>query len=105
MSENVTASSHSIPKPRLSFKQILNMSFGFFGIQFGFALKNAKIYIYINLGKKKIILLYLLIKKWKVVCLNLAWKIAHYPIKLVFKYFQNGKTNTRVYGEHFIVRL
>ncbi len=43
MSENVTASSHSIPKPRLSFKQILNMSFGFFGIQFGFALQNANV--------------------------------------------------------------
>jgi maltose/moltooligosaccharide transporter len=32
-----------IPKPRLSFKQILNMSFGFFGIQFGFALQNANV--------------------------------------------------------------
>jgi len=30
-------------KPRLSFKQILNMSFGFFGIQFGFALQNANL--------------------------------------------------------------
>jgi len=30
-------------KPRLSFKQILNMSFGFFGIQFGFALQNANV--------------------------------------------------------------
>ncbi len=28
-------------KPRLSFWQIWNMSFGFFGIQFGFALQNA----------------------------------------------------------------
>ncbi len=28
------------PKPRLSFWQIWNMSFGFFGIQFGFALQN-----------------------------------------------------------------
>jgi maltose/moltooligosaccharide transporter len=28
-------------KPRLSFSQLLNMSFGFFGIQFGFALQNA----------------------------------------------------------------
>ncbi|MBP6286967.1 MAG: MFS transporter [Ferruginibacter sp.] len=31
------------PKPKLSFKQILNMSFGFFGIQFGFALQNANV--------------------------------------------------------------
>jgi maltose/moltooligosaccharide transporter len=31
----------SQPKPRLSFWQIWNMSFGFLGIQFGFALQNA----------------------------------------------------------------
>lgn len=31
----------SITKPRLSFWQIWNMSFGFLGIQFGFALQNA----------------------------------------------------------------
>lgn len=31
------------PKPKLSFKQIINMSFGFFGIQFGFALQNANV--------------------------------------------------------------
>ncbi|MGC4023520.1 MAG: MFS transporter [Cyclobacteriaceae bacterium] len=31
----------STAKPRLSFWQIWNMSFGFFGIQFGFALQNA----------------------------------------------------------------
>ncbi len=30
-------------KPRLSFWQILNMSFGFLGIQFGFALQNANV--------------------------------------------------------------
>lgn len=30
-----------IPKPRLSFWQIFNMSFGFLGIQFGFALQNS----------------------------------------------------------------
>ncbi len=29
------------PKPRLSFAQIVNMSFGFLGIQFGFALQNS----------------------------------------------------------------
>ena len=31
------------PRPRLTFKQIINMSFGFFGIQFGFALQNANV--------------------------------------------------------------
>lgn len=31
----------AITKPRLSFWQIWNMSFGFFGIQFGFALQNS----------------------------------------------------------------
>lgn len=30
-------------KPRLTFRQIINMSFGFFGIQFGFALQNANV--------------------------------------------------------------
>ncbi|MEO6330059.1 MAG: MFS transporter [Ginsengibacter sp.] len=39
----VTAHPPLVPKPRLSFKQILNMSFGFFGIQFGFALQNANV--------------------------------------------------------------
>jgi maltose/moltooligosaccharide transporter len=37
------ASHHPVPKHRLSFRQILNMSFGFFGIQFGFALQNANV--------------------------------------------------------------
>jgi maltose/moltooligosaccharide transporter len=31
------------PKPRLSFWEIWNMSFGFLGIQFGFALQNANV--------------------------------------------------------------
>jgi hypothetical protein len=35
------ASISSSDKPRLSFWQIWNMSFGFLGIQFGFALQNA----------------------------------------------------------------
>ena len=30
-------------RPRLSFSQLWNMSFGFFGIQFGFALQNANV--------------------------------------------------------------
>lgn len=36
-------SGNSTPKPRLSFWQIWNMSFGFLGIQFGFALQNANV--------------------------------------------------------------
>ncbi|HEY1024985.1 MAG TPA: MFS transporter [Sphingobacteriaceae bacterium] len=36
----LTAKPAGIPKPRLSFGQIINMSFGFLGIQFGFALQN-----------------------------------------------------------------
>ncbi len=39
----VTPHSPLVAKPRLSFKQIVNMSFGFFGIQFGFALQNANV--------------------------------------------------------------
>ncbi len=40
-------------KPRLSFLQIWNMSFGFFGIQFGFALQNANVSrIFETLGAK-----------------------------------------------------
>lgn len=38
-----TTSSATIEKPRLSIGQLLNMSFGFFGIQFGFALQNANV--------------------------------------------------------------
>ncbi|MGN6297614.1 MAG: MFS transporter [Ginsengibacter sp.] len=34
---------HPVPKHRLTFRQIINMSFGFFGIQFGFALQNANV--------------------------------------------------------------
>lgn len=37
----MTATTLSAVKPRLSFWQIWNMSFGFLGIQFGFALQNA----------------------------------------------------------------
>lgn len=36
-------STHPVPKHRLSFRQIINMSIGFFGIQFGFALQNANV--------------------------------------------------------------
>jgi maltose/moltooligosaccharide transporter len=32
-----------VKKPRLSLRQLANMSFGFFGIQFGFALQNANV--------------------------------------------------------------
>lgn len=41
--EYVTVDPPHVRRPRLSFKQILNMSFGFFGIQFGFALQNANV--------------------------------------------------------------
>jgi maltose/moltooligosaccharide transporter len=37
------SSQFSLPQKRLSFRQIVNMSFGFFGIQFGFALQNANV--------------------------------------------------------------
>lgn len=37
------ASTHPVPKHRLTFRQIINMSFGFFGIQFGFALQTANV--------------------------------------------------------------
>ena len=37
------SSSRPVPHHRQSFRQILNMSFGFFGIQFGFALQNANV--------------------------------------------------------------
>lgn len=44
MSVSATAaSSKSLIKPKLNFAQIFNMSFGFFGIQFGFALQNANV--------------------------------------------------------------
>src|SRR6185437_4920757 len=36
-------STHPVPKHKLTFGQIVNMSFGFFGIQFGFALQNANV--------------------------------------------------------------
>ena len=39
----VVATSSTREKPRLSFWQIWNMSFGFLGIQFGFALQNTNI--------------------------------------------------------------
>ena len=39
----VATTSNTREKPRLSFWQIWNMSFGFLGIQFGFALQNSNI--------------------------------------------------------------
>lgn len=41
--KDVTPHAPNLPKPRLGFWQIFNMSFGFFGIQFGFALQNANV--------------------------------------------------------------
>jgi maltose/moltooligosaccharide transporter len=47
----ITAPATQRAKPRLSFWQIWNMSFGFMGIQFGFALQNANTSrIFSNLG-------------------------------------------------------
>ncbi len=43
MSAENIHSSNSSNKPRLTFNQLWNMSFGFFGIQFGFALQNANV--------------------------------------------------------------
>ena len=42
MSSGISAIPSSV-KPRLSIGQLFNMSFGFFGIQFGFALQNANV--------------------------------------------------------------
>jgi len=39
----VTPHPPSVLKPTLSFRQIINMSIGFFGIQFGFALQNSNV--------------------------------------------------------------
>ena len=59
----ITASaSTSIPKPRLSFTQIFNMSVGFFGIQFGWDLQRANmgpIYEYLKASPDQIPLLFL----------------------------------------------
>jgi len=41
----VSAAAHVRPKPRLGFWDIWNMSFGFLGIQFGFALQNSNVSI------------------------------------------------------------
>jgi maltose/moltooligosaccharide transporter len=50
----------AIAKPRLSFWQIWNMSFGFLGIQFGFALQNANVSrIFETLGGTEIALYWL----------------------------------------------
>ena len=38
-----TATTNTSKKPFLNFRQLVNMSFGFFGIQFGFALQNANV--------------------------------------------------------------
>jgi maltose/moltooligosaccharide transporter len=38
---STSTASSLVPKPKLSFWQIFNMSFGFLGIQFGFALQNS----------------------------------------------------------------
>ena len=51
---NESASSLTITKPRLGFWQIWNMSFGFLGIQVGFALQNSNVSrIFQTLGAKE----------------------------------------------------
>jgi maltose/moltooligosaccharide transporter len=55
-------SNSSVSKPRLSFLQIFNMSFGFFGIQFGWDLQRANmgpIYEYLKASPDQIPLLFL----------------------------------------------
>ncbi|WP_245328400.1 MFS transporter [Hymenobacter aquaticus] len=55
-----TTSADTRTKPRLSFWQIWNMSFGFLGIQFGFALQNANVSrIFETLGGTEIALYWL----------------------------------------------
>ena len=43
MAVSVPTASAGAERPRLSLSQLFNMSFGFFGIQFGFALQNANV--------------------------------------------------------------
>jgi maltose/moltooligosaccharide transporter len=43
MATSFIQTSDAQSKPRLSFRELWNMSFGFFGIQFGFALQNANV--------------------------------------------------------------
>jgi maltose/moltooligosaccharide transporter len=63
MSTSASAvSKSSVSKPRLSFLQIFNMSFGFFGIQFGWDLQRANmgpIYEYLKASPDQIPLLFL----------------------------------------------
>ncbi|GAA3938111.1 MFS transporter [Hymenobacter algoricola] len=60
MATSVVASASTRDKPRLSFWQIWNMSFGFLGIQFGFALQNANVSrIFETLGGTEIALYWL----------------------------------------------
>jgi maltose/moltooligosaccharide transporter len=53
MAEGIETIQKNRPKPKLNFWQIWNMSFGFLGIQFGFALQNANVSrIFETLGAK-----------------------------------------------------
>ncbi|HVE61488.1 MAG TPA: MFS transporter, partial [Chitinophagaceae bacterium] len=42
-SSSIVSTTSEPKKPLLNFRQLVNMSFGFFGIQFGFALQNANV--------------------------------------------------------------
>ena len=58
----ITSLQNTIEKPRLSFWNIFNMSFGFFGIQFGWDLQRANmgpIYEYLKASPDQIPLLFL----------------------------------------------
>jgi len=62
MAAGPTISSKAVYRPRLNFWQIFNMSFGFFGIQFGWDLQRANmgpIYEYLHAAPEQIPLLFL----------------------------------------------
>ncbi len=62
MTQDVASTPSRIKKPRLTFFQIFNMSFGFFGIQFGWDLQRANmgpIYEYLHASAEQIPLLFL----------------------------------------------
>ncbi len=58
----MTTIAMTIPKPRLNFWQIINMNFGFFGLQYSFGLQQANmspIYSYLGAEESKLPLLWL----------------------------------------------
>ncbi|MGN6354834.1 MAG: MFS transporter, partial [Parafilimonas sp.] len=62
MASTASSAPAFVSKPRLSFAQVFNMSFGFFGIQFGWDLQRANmgpIYEYLKASPEQIPLLFL----------------------------------------------